>query len=79
MKTQQKIEEEFDKRFPYFKEGECDIDRTSIKLFIRQIRIDDIRSLTEWAEYHYWDSLEKDRDLIVKHIKDYLRSQLLNY
>ena len=24
----------------------------------------------KWAENHYWDSLEKDKDLIVKHIKE---------
>jgi len=24
----------------------------------------------KWAENHYWNSLEKDKDLIVKHIKE---------
>jgi phage shock protein A len=24
----------------------------------------------EWAKDHYWDSVEKDRDIIIKHIKD---------
>ena len=23
-----------------------------------------------WAKDHYWDSLEKDKDLIIKHIKE---------
>ena len=27
--------------------------------------------MVKWAENHYWDSLEKDKDLIVKHIKDH--------
>ena len=26
--------------------------------------------MATWAENHYWDSLEKDKDLIVKHIKE---------
>ena len=29
--------------------------------------------LISWAEHHYWDSLEKDRDLILLHLKDFLK------
>ena len=29
----------------------------------------------KWAKNHYWDNLEKDRDLIVKHIEDNFKSK----
>jgi hypothetical protein len=28
-------------------------------------------ALIAWAEDHYWDSLEKDRDLILLHLKQF--------
>lgn len=27
-------------------------------------------NIVDWAKNHYWDSLQKDKDLIVKHIKE---------
>lgn len=27
--------------------------------------------LIEWANDHYWDSLEKDKDLILKHLRNF--------
>ena len=30
--------------------------------------------LIEWANNHYWDSLEKDKDLILKHLRNFGKS-----
>ena len=32
------------------------------------------KSLIEWANDHYWDSLEKDKDLILKHLRNFGKS-----
>ena len=32
---------------------------------------EDIPDFIEWAKNHYWDSLEKDRNLIIKHIESF--------
>ena len=32
------------------------------------------RMLIKWAEDHYWDSLEKDKDLIFLHLKSFTRT-----
>ena len=31
-------------------------------------------NLLKWAENHYWDSFEKDKDLIIKHLKNYIEN-----
>lgn len=30
------------------------------------------RLLIKWAKDHYWDSLEKDRDLILRHLRTFV-------
>jgi len=29
------------------------------------------KQLIKWAQNHYWDSLEKDRDLILRHLRSF--------
>jgi hypothetical protein len=29
------------------------------------------RQLKKWARGHYWDSLEKDKDLILRHLRTF--------
>ena len=30
-----------------------------------------MKELIDWAEDHYWNSLEKDKDLIIKHLQSF--------
>lgn len=30
------------------------------------------RELIKWVKNHYWDSLEKDKDLILRHLRTFV-------
>jgi len=30
------------------------------------------KKLIKWAKIHYWDSLEKDKDLILRHLRTFV-------
>ena len=30
------------------------------------------KQLVEWVKDHYWDSLEKDKDLILRHLRTFV-------
>ena len=44
-------------------------DLSSEKEIIRFIT-DILKAIVDWVKDHYWDSLEKDKHMIVKHIED---------
>ncbi len=34
------------------------------------------KSLIKWAKNHYWDSLEKDKDLILRHLRTFAGDEI---
>ncbi len=36
------------------------------------------KQLMKWAKDHYWDSFEKDKHLILRHLRTFVRSFIMN-
>ena len=37
------------------------------------------RQLIKWVKDHYWDSLEKDKDLILRHLRTFATGDEFDY
>ena len=37
------------------------------------------RQLIKWVKNHYWDSLEKDKDLILRHLRTFVQDDSIIY
>lgn len=46
----------------------CLLDRKGINKMKREMYD---KQLIKWARNHYWDSLEKDKDLILRHLRTF--------
>ena len=35
------------------------------------------KQLVKWVKAHYWDSLEKDKDLILRHLRNFTGDEVI--
>jgi len=58
------------------KEKESDREQTRYYLvLVERIILKEQQKFMKWLEDHYWDSLENDKDRIIKHIKEYFKGR----
>jgi len=58
------------------KEKESDREQTRYYLvLVERIIQKEQQKFMKWLEDHYWDSLENDKDLIIKHVKEYFKGR----
>ena len=47
------------------------------KIDIDRVRCEYAHELVKWVKGHYWDSLEKDKDMILRHLRTFVGDEAI--